>query len=396
MEIISKKLSSKKSQIFSKNCSSKLKTSLTESSKFWPAVFRLSFVAFCFLTPLSYAEISHEQLDPTNLLFAHLDSLSKNTDTPNAETQTQQDTNLPNLTAKLPQDSNAPKNLIEPQDVIFQVLESATLPAEPQQKKSRHSHITSQTLGIAPINFAAQLDEKLPLNSPISTEKPNIIPERKLRETRISIPNEQTDDTSKNKLKQIIEQIRSVEFKPQSETPNPIVALEPEPKTEPNETPTDTIAPKEPLEKQGKKTIDTPLKEIPQNLGTLPYQPLTDETIKMLENLLQKPETLNNPAELAEILFLSGRLKEAAVLYQQALNQTSPDKPEHAQNRAWFLFQIGNCLRYDDPDSAIKIFRQLITEYPDSTWTDPAKALDNLINWLQKDKPQSLLLEKSF
>ena len=396
MKIISKKLSSKKSQIFSKNCNSKLKTSLTVSSKFWPAVFRLSFVALCFLTPLSYAEISHEQLDPTNLLFSHIDSLSKNTNTPNTKTQTPQDTNLPTFTAKLPQDSSAPKNLIEPQDVIFQVLESATLPAELQQKKPRHSHITPQTLGIAPINFAAQLDEKLPLNRPAATEKPNIMPERKLWKTRISIPNEQPDSTSKNKLKQIIEQIRSVEFKPQSETPKPIVALEPEPKTEPNETPADTSAPKEPLEKQSKKTIDTPPKEIPQNLSTLPYQPLTNETLKMLENLLQQPQALNNPAELAEVLFLSGRLKEAAVLYQQALNQTSPDKPEQAQNRAWFLFQIGNCLRYDDPNSAIKIFRQLITEYPDSPWTDPAKALDKLINWFQKDSPQSLLLDNRF
>jgi len=381
MKIISKKPSSKKSQIFSKNCSSKLKTSLTKSSKFWLAVFRLSFVAFCFLMTLSYAETPPEHLDPTNLLFSYLDSLSKNTNTPNTEIQTPQDTNLPNLTAKMPQDSNAPKNLIEPQDVISQVLESATQPTELQQKKSQNSHITTQTLRIAPINFAAQLDEKLPLNSPTATEKPNIIPERKLWKTRISIPNEQTDSTSKNKLKQIIEQIRSVEFKPQSKTPNPIVALEPQPKTEPNETPADTNA---------------PTHEMPQNLTPLPYQPLTNETLKMLENLLQQPQIINNPAELAEILFLSGRLKEAALFYQQALNQTSTDKPEQTQNRAWFLFQIGNCLRYDDPNSATKIFRQLITEYPDSPWTDHAKALDNLINWFQKDSPQTLILDNRF
>ena len=67
---------------------------------------------------LSYAETPPEHLDPTNLLFSYLDSLSKNTNTPNTEIQTPQDTNLPNLTAKMPQDSNAPKNLIEPQDVI--------------------------------------------------------------------------------------------------------------------------------------------------------------------------------------------------------------------------------------------------------------------------------------
>jgi TolA-binding protein len=96
---------------------------------------------------------------------------------------------------------------------------------------------------------------------------------------------------------------------------------------------------------------------------------------------------------LGEVLFLSDYLKEASVFYREALNRKSPDKDDQAQNRAWILFQIGNCLRGDDPLTAMKIYRQLITEYPDSSWTDLAKTRHKLIDWYQKDKPQTLIVE---
>jgi len=151
----------------------------------------------------------------------------------------------------------------------------------------------------------------------------------------------------------------------------------------------------------------------------------------MLKSLLQHPERLRNPFELGEILFLSGHLKDAAICYQEALSRSSPDKADPTQkpqqslglltedvkvpdvvlgprlaetktgmfsirNRAWILFQIGNCLRDDELPTAMKMYRQLIAEYPDSPWADLAKARSKLIDWYQKDNPRALIAENQF
>jgi TolA-binding protein len=132
---------------------------------------------------------------------------------------------------------------------------------------------------------------------------------------------------------------------------------------------------------------------------------------------LQHPERLNKPFELGELLFLSGHLKDAAICYQEALSRSSPDKADpnqkpqqdakvpdvglktsllSIQSRAWILFQIGNCLRNDDPPTAMKMYKQLIAEYPDSPWVDLAKARSTLIDWYQKDNPRGLIAEDQF
>ncbi len=187
---------------------------------------------------------------------------------------------------------------------------------------------------------------------------------------------------SKNELQRIIEQIRSVEFEPREEVPKTVIVVEPAPTTEPNETSSAIGAPQE----QEKKKIEL----------RLPYEPVTEQTLQMLKSLLQHPERLHSPFELGELLFLSGHLKDAAICYQEALSRSSPDKADPAQNRVWTLFQIGNCLRDDDLPTAMKMYRQLIAEYPDSPWTDLAKARSKLIDWYQKDNPRVLITENQF
>jgi len=202
-------------------------------------------------------------------------------------------------------------------------------------------------------------------------------------QARISIPESNDDERDKNELQQIIEQIRSVEFEPQSRAPEPFIVVEPAQTAEPNEILSDMEALKVPEETEaGFKP---------------PYKPVAEQTLRMLENLLQHPDQVSNPLELAEFLFYSGHLKEASVFYQEALDRSSPDKAdekaESAQDRAWILFQIGNCLRNDEPLTAVKTYRKLITEYPNSPWTNLAKARDKLIDWYQKDKPRQLIAE---
>jgi tetratricopeptide (TPR) repeat protein len=206
--------------------------------------------------------------------------------------------------------------------------------------------------------------------------------QRQLWQAGISTVKIEQDNRSKNELERIIEQIRSLEFKPRKRKPEPVIVVEPPSTTEPNETTPDTpdtAVPKEP------EKIETKPK--------LPYESITDETLQTLKNLSQHPDELDKPFELAEILFLNGNLKEATVFYREALNHKSPDDAGTAQDRAWILFQIGNCLRNDDLPAAVNTYRQLITEYPDSLWVELAKTQCQLIAWYQKDEPRKLIAE---
>jgi len=120
---------------------------------------------------------------------------------------------------------------------------------------------------------------------------------------------------------------------------------------------------------------------------------ITGETLQMLRNLAQDPKKLDNPLELGEILFVSGNLKEAAMFYSEAMKRKDPNDVGLSRDRAWILFQIGNCLRNDDLPEAAKMYQRLLTEYPNSPWADMATAQSNLIAWFLKDEPVKLMLQ---
>jgi len=210
---------------------------------------------------------------------------------------------------------------------------------------------------------------------------------RQLWQVWISAAKSKKDEKSKTELQQLIEQVLSVEFKPRQEVPEPVIAVESAKPGEPNEGLSAKAAPKEPNE------IKSEAKPVTKKL---PYEPVTEQTLQMLESLLQHPEQLHMPFELAEVLFLSGHLKQAAVCYQEALNRIGVDEDDPARNREWILFQIGNCLRDDDMPAAMRAYRQLIAEYSDSPWVDLAKTRSKLIEWYQKDKPKELIAESKF
>jgi tetratricopeptide (TPR) repeat protein len=201
-------------------------------------------------------------------------------------------------------------------------------------------------------------------------------------QARISVPESEEEQRDKNELQQIIEQICSVEFEPQSSLPEPIIVVEPVQTAEPDEVSSD---------------IETLEPEETQAGFKPPYNPVAEQTLRILDNLLQHPDQISNPLELAEYLFYSGHLKEASVFYQEALDRSNPDKAdekaESALDRAWILFQIGNCLRNDEPSKAINTYRKLITEYPNSPWTNLVKARVKLIDWYQKTRPRELIAD---
>ncbi len=294
------------------------------------------FLVFCLSVSVVGVEISAEQFDPMDFLTDYLVKTSQNDNEPN----------VPMQTAKSRQN---------------------------QQEQQ------SQTGEVVPANFGAQVDKGLPQDGLISRANPDNRFARQLWRAGIAILHDQEDKTGRDELQQIIGQIRSVQFKVPSKPPEPVVVVEPAPAAEPNEIPSDTEAPEELQAKEAE--------------SKLPYEPVSDETLQAIEDLLKHPDQLGNPFELGEVLFLSGRLKQAEVFYRQALGRSGADDSGSAQDRDWILFQIANCLREDNPPEALKLYRQLIAEYPDSPWTELAKAQEKLIDWYQKDKPWTLIAE---
>lgn len=206
---------------------------------------------------------------------------------------------------------------------------------------------------------------------------------QRLWQSRLSVPDGERDDKYRIELQRLIERIRSIKFETTKHIFGPLAAVELVPAVQSKQVSLSTDIPQEPAQEQ----IDI------EPVTNLPYKPIAKDTLRMLEKMSQDPGQLHDPLALGEVLFLSGYLKEATKFYQQAFERIGPDDVASAQDRAWALFQTGNCLRYDDLPTAKKLYEQLIVEYPDSPWSDLAKARMRLVNWYLQDKPQSLVAE---
>ena len=238
--------------------------------------------------------------------------------------------------------------------------------------------LTSLT-GTAYANSTADNGKKLSQSSVITSRDPNNVNGLELLRAEISVAKGQNDTKNRDQLKELIEQIRSVEFGPQKQAPAPVIVPEKTPAIEPEETVPDVPVQKEPVKQEVK--------------SKQPEESIPGETLQMLRNLAQNPEKLDNPLELGEILFVSGNVKEASTFYSEALKRKDPNDVSVSRDRAWILFQIGNCLRNDDLPAAAKMYQQLLTEYPNSPWADMATAQRNLIAWYLKDEPVKLIAE---
>ncbi len=223
---------------------------------------------------------------------------------------------------------------------------------------------------------AAAVGQKSPQSTFLAPPDPNSNFRRQLWRVELSIAKSEKDKGTKDELKRMIEQIRSIKFETQKETFEPIVVPKVVLIDEPNEAVSET-------KEQEKKEVEP----------KLPYEPITDQTLQILKDLSKHLDHLRNSFELGETLVLSGNLKEAAVFYQEALKRKSPDDVGSARDRAWILFQIGNCLRNDEPITAMKMYGQLIIEYPNSPWKELTEARSKLLNWYLTEKPGELIAE---
>jgi tetratricopeptide (TPR) repeat protein len=243
--------------------------------------------------------------------------------------------------------------------------------------------LLTSLVGVAYAGSASETSPELAESVSAISIDPNSTQQLQLWRAEIGAAESRADEKSKNELSRMIERVRSVTFQPKKKTVEPESApVKVRPK-KPPEPPAD--AAKE-IEEEEEKQRTTPK-------PTLPYDPISDKTMQMLKNLSKHPEKVDNPFELGETLFLSGNLEDAAVFYIEALNRTEPNDVDPAGNRAWILFQAGNSLRNSHLQKASKMYKLLLTEYPDSVWTQVAKAQMQLIDWYMRDEPQELILE---
>jgi hypothetical protein len=201
----------------------------------------------------------------------------------------------------------------------------------------------------------------------------------KLWRSRIVAPDPNEDAETRLALARLIKQIRSVQFEPDEQHSAFSMPTEPE-QPKPSDTVDNTID--DAWEDTTKPTSAPP----PASETRLPA-----ETEKALRHLIQNPDRVEDPFELAELLFLSGQRTEAAVFYQKALDLMDMEAATTHEDRAWILFQLGNCLRETNITQAKDIYVKLIAEYPNSPWTELAKAHGRLITWYQKAKPTQLV-----
>ena len=362
---------------------SKLYSSLTVKHRSYDWIFYLLFAIISMLTCTAYAETSSEQLDPIDLLEIHLTENSSPADmlisseSPNISLSTWKSSTrtAPLQFATLSLADNVISTPETTKELIDDILQNPSTPAK--------------TIISKPVS-PSQND--LPL-----TKSPVTDPKRQLQRSRISYPVENAENTkSKNELYRLAEKLRAVRFKPKNKPAAPMVTLAPEPQAEPNEPAPEKTPPEEEKEKEEEQKNE-PQPDIDQSgQNKLASELISSETLQMLENISQHPENIKNPFELAEILYHNGYLKEAATCYQLALSRITQDNTNQPLIKPWILFQIGNCLRNDQPSVAAQMYKQLITEYPNLPWTDLAKTRTKFIDWYQQENPVSFIQEKQF
>jgi tetratricopeptide (TPR) repeat protein len=236
---------------------------------------------------------------------------------------------------------------------------------------------TPQPIVTLATNFAAAVKDELPRTSPPPADVPARQSELQLRKSIVSPPSQRRDNSKTDDLRQMIEQIRSVTFESQQPAQQPVNTA-PDISPEPNITPA-----VEPVTQ-------------PVSVSAPPEAPdksMSGQTLQTVQHLLKGPNHIATPLELAEILYRSGELGLAGLCYKQALSSIAADDPNWAGERAWILFQIGNCLKDNDPNAARESYAELVRTHPDSPWAEIAKSENSLADWYQQDQPHKLIQE---
>jgi hypothetical protein len=202
---------------------------------------------------------------------------------------------------------------------------------------------------------------------------------QELWSSRIAAPSANDDATASLALKRLIRQVHSLTANDSKPVQLSIPVREPEPALEPSAPlPTSTESVEPALESSVLAAAET----------TTGLPPKAQKT---LGDLRKNPSRVRDPLETAELLFLSGRPTDAVPFYEEALRHTRAGDAAAGGDRAWILFQLGNCLRETDTAKAQDSYMKLIAEYPNSPWTEMARAGGRFLTWYQSTRPDQLM-----
>lgn len=229
-------------------------------------------------------------------------------------------------------------------------------------------------------------------NDLLLAKNPTTDSQRQLWKTRIRTFEETESTQNKDELKQLMQKINMIKFDRSEAKPRQAVLPDTKDNSKIAPSPAEAVISPVSQAEPNEAAVEMPKSTIPSE------PPATDgafseQTTQMFQQMLEQPENVKNPFELAEILFRGNCLKEAAICYQTAYDRQGDIVKDPHQDKAWILFQLGNCLQKDNPEAALKNYRMLITEYPDCPWAELAKEKSKLVDWQMKDKPVELIHE---
>ena len=223
-------------------------------------------------------------------------------------------------------------------------------------------------------------------NDMVLADLPNTESTRSLWRDRTSLsPINSQDAQSRKKLQDTLRKLKSLRFVDLSESE---VQAAPQDTNQPG---TDT-SPQSPENNPAFiiRTVAPAVPEAPNDVK-LSDSALTEETTEALRLLAQSPEKLRKPEALGQILFQGKAWLEAGLCYEESLKRLNAKSMGASDDKAWLLLQIGNCLKHSDPERAMKIYKQLILEYPLSLWSELVRVKGRWITWELRDKPKTLI-----
>jgi tetratricopeptide (TPR) repeat protein len=279
--------------------------------------------------------------------------------------------------------ANRHNDYLDPVEILISSAEenpNESNSPQPNMKITEIQTVMTQTQNVFPLDFTAPFDQDLTENSLASYEKPMSDPSYELFQASISIlSNDDNNSKIKSELENLIEQINNIELQ--------------------SENTESGITHQTPLIQQPETQSEIEHQEKPEKSqiilteADLSYTPITSEKLETLDKLSKESNLVDNPFEIAELLFSSNHLDKAALFYAEALNRTSSDNSIAAQRKAWILFQMANCLRKTEPNRAKQMYTQLINEFPESSWTEPAKGQVQLIDFYQTEEPEKFITD---
>jgi tetratricopeptide (TPR) repeat protein len=226
-------------------------------------------------------------------------------------------------------------------------------------------------------------------NDMLLSNLPNTKATRNVWRDRTSPPkNDNKETQSKKKLQDTLNKLKSLRFAGLEESE----ALATAQTTGPKDA---KVVPESTTQKQV-IIIRTPApKALPDSPNTVPIpnSELTKQTTDAMVKLAQSPEKLQKPESLGQILFQGQAFSEAALCYEEALKRLNIETLAGSEDKEWLLFQIGNCYKQSDPQKAMRIYKQLILEYPHSLWSELVRVKGQWITWELRDKPKTLVNE---